>query len=169
MHALPPNAPENLYEAFDYIGSVRQPTVDDFRLMILLEAAGKDMYDALAESAPDPETRQLLIESGRDEYLHAERMAEVVTLLTGEPIAAPSRAENPYLAGWQKPELSVRLIENLINAEARGEAMYEGWAATCPNPDAARLLRMNGREETSHAERLRLVAERLTRCLRLHE
>lgn len=82
MRPLPANAPANLYEAFTYIGTVQKPSVDDLKLMILLEAAGKDMYDALAESAPDPESRQLLLESGRDEYLHAERLTEVVTLLT---------------------------------------------------------------------------------------
>lgn len=41
--------------------------------------------------------------------------------------------------------------------------MYEGWAATCPNPHAVKLLRMSGREETAHAERLRVVASRLGR------
>ena len=41
MYAPPPDAPTNLYEAFAYIGTVRQPSIDDLKLMLLLGAAGK--------------------------------------------------------------------------------------------------------------------------------
>jgi rubrerythrin len=161
MYALPPNAPTNLYEAFAYIGSVRQPTMDDLKLMLLLEAAGKVMYDDLAADAADPDVRQWLLESGQDEYLHAQRLAQVLTLLTNEPHSVPDSEENPYLVGWENPKLSADLVENLANAEAGGEALYEGWARSCPNPDAAKLLRQNGQEETAHAERMRLISKRL--------
>jgi len=63
MYALPHNAPANLYEAFAYIGSVRHATIDDLKLMLLLEAAGKEMYDDLAADAADPEIRSLLTEA----------------------------------------------------------------------------------------------------------
>lgn len=161
MYALPPNAPTNLYEAFAYIGSVRQPTLDDLKLMLLLEAAGKVMYDDLAADAVDSDVRQWLIESGEDEYLHAQRLAKVLTLLTNERHSVPGSEENPYLVGWEKPRLSAALVENLANAEAGGEELYEGWARSCPNPDAAKLLRENGREETDHSERMRLISQRL--------
>jgi rubrerythrin len=163
MHALPPNAPTNLYEAFAYIGSVRQPTIDDLKLMLLLEAAGKAMYQDLAADAADPDTGSLLIECGDEEYLHAQRLAQVLTLLTNEPHSVPASEENPYLVAWQKAALSAGLVDNLAAAEAGGEALYEGWAASCPNPDAAGLLRQNGYEETAHAERLRLIGQRLAR------
>lgn len=162
MYALPPNAPTNLYEAFAYIGSVRQPTIDDLKLMLLLEAAGKGMYDDLAADAVDPDVRHMLLESGQDEYLHAQRLAQVLSLLTNEPHSVPSSEENPYFVGWQKPDLSADLIEKLATAEAGGESLYEGWAKSCPNPDAATLLRENGSEEAVHAERMRLISQRLT-------
>ena len=161
MFTLPPNAPSNLYEAFAYIGTVRQPTIDDLKLMLLLEAAGKVMYDDLAADAADPDARKWLLESAQDEYLHAQRLAKVLALLTGEPHSVPDSEENPYLVGWEKPRLSAALVENLANAEAGGEALYEGWARSCPNPEAAKLLRQNGREESAHAERLRLISQRL--------
>lgn len=161
MPVLPPHAPTNLYEAFAYIGSVRQPTIDDLKLMLFLEAAGKTMYDDLAAAASDTDVRQWLLASGRDEYLHAERLAQVLTLMTSEPHSVPEPAENPYLVEWEKPTLSAALIKSLETAEAGGEALYEGWASSCPNPDAAKLLRENGREETAHAERMRLILQRL--------
>lgn len=161
MYTLPPNAPTNLYEAFAYIGSVRQPTMDDLRLMLLLEAAGKVMYDDLAADATDDGVRRWLLESAEDEYLHAKRLAQVLTLLTNEPHSVPDSEENPYLVGWEKPTLSAALVENLANAEAGGEALYEDWATSCPNPDAAELLCQNGREETAHAEHMRLIRQRL--------
>lgn len=161
MYAVSPNAPTNLYEAFAYIGSVRQPTLDDLKLMLLLEAAGKVMYEDLAADAVDHDVRQWLLESGEDEYLHAKRLAQVLTLLTNEPHSVPDAEENPYLVGWEKPKLSAALVENLANAEAGGEALYEGWAKSCPNSEAAKLLRQNGCEETAHAERMRLISQRL--------
>jgi len=164
MYALPPNAPTDLYEAFAYIGSVRQPTIDDLKLMLLLEAAGKVMYDDLAADAIDAEVGNLLTECGHEEYRHAERLAQVLSLLTNEPHSVPSSEDNPYLVAWQKPRLSADLVKNLAAAEAGGEALYEGWAQSCPHPEAARLLRLNGCEETAHAERLHLVSQRLRRA-----
>ena len=57
--------------------------------------------------------------------------------------------------------MTAALVENLANAEAGGEALYEGWAKSGPNPEAAKLLCQNGREETAHAERMRLISQRL--------
>lgn len=157
MYVLPPNAPANLYEAFAFIGSVRNPTLDDIKLMMLLEAAGKTMYDALAEDAPNEEARRLLLESGCDEYLHAERMAQIVGLLTDEPCSVPAPAENPYLVDWQKPRLTVELLEKLAAAEDNGGALYECWAQSCANAEAAGLMRLCGREEATHSERMRKI------------
>ncbi len=159
MYSLPPNAPVNLYEAFAYIGAVQAPSLDDLRLMLVLEAAGKAMYDSLAESAPNAESAQYLRESGLDELKHAERLAEILGLLTGAPCAVPAPEENPYLAEWEKPRLSMELIERLASAEANGGALYEGWAQVCSNAEAAALLRMSGREETAHAQRLHSIAQ----------
>lgn len=161
MYQLPPNAPADLYQAFAYIGSVRHPTLDDLKLMLVLEAAGKAMYDDLATDAADPDVSRLLIECGNEEYLHAERLAKVLTLLTNEPHSVPASQDNPYMVGWKKAILSADLVNNLAAAEAGGEALYVGWAASSPHPEAAALLRENGREETAHATRLQLISQRM--------
>jgi hypothetical protein len=129
--------------------------------MLLLEAAGKVMDDDLAAAAADPDVCQWIFESGQDEYLHAQRLAQVLALLTNEPHSVPDAEQNPYLVGWEKPKLSAALVESLANAKAGGEALYEGWARACPHPNAAKLLRQNGREETAHAKRMHLISKRL--------
>jgi hypothetical protein len=43
--------------------------------------------------------------------------------------------------------------EELGHAQA-GDAGYQGWADHEPDPQVARLLRLNGREETLHGERV---------------
>jgi hypothetical protein len=41
-----------------------------------------------------------------------------------------------------------------IAGELGGDAGYQGWADNEPDPEVARLLRLNGREETLHGERV---------------
>lgn len=161
MHKIPKGAPTNLYEAFSYIASVSQPKIDDLKLLVILEAAGKAMYDALAESVEDREVRALLQESGQDELLHAKRVSQAIVKLTGEAYPIPGTTENPYLVDWVKPVLTRDMIEGLVGAELGGEALYASWAANCPNAEAARLFEQNGSEEANHAQRLRVIAGRL--------
>lgn len=159
MYALPPGAPSNLADAFDHLASVRVPTVTDLTVMMLVEAAGKQMYDDLADGCADAGVRRLLQDSGRDEMVHAHRMAEVLQLLTRVPYLVPENSDNPYLAGRGKPDLSIPLLDHLIEAEANGQTLYETWAANCPNQEAAMLMRTSGREEMSHSLRLRQIRE----------
>ncbi|HVJ06669.1 MAG TPA: ferritin family protein [Candidatus Saccharimonadales bacterium] len=157
MHTLPANAPQNLYEAFAYIGSVTKPTIDDLKLMVILEAAGKAMYDELAAGA-NPRVQALLIDSGNDELTHACRLSEAIGKLTGTNYSVPEATENPYLTGWVKPDLTADLLNSLAQAEFGGEALYEHWAENCENSEARQLFRQNGREETSHGHRLKEVS-----------
>jgi rubrerythrin len=161
MHTLPSNAPANLYEAFTYIGSVVSPSLDDLRLMVILEAAGKAMYDDLASGNLERDVQSMLKASGRDELKHAVRVSEAIGKLTGTKYPVPVQEENPYLSGWAKPQLTAELVDDLAKEEFAGEALYEGWAAHCANPAAAELFRLNGREETSHGHRLQKVAKLL--------
>jgi hypothetical protein len=41
----------------------------------------------------------------------------------------------------------------IVKAELDGDAGYQRWADNEPDPEVARLLRLNGREETKHGER----------------
>ena len=48
--ARPAQAPESLFDAFAYIAAVETPTLDDLRLMVILEAAGKALYECMADA-----------------------------------------------------------------------------------------------------------------------
>lgn len=158
MYPIPEGRPTKLYDAFAYIGTVTRPTIDDLKLMVLLEAAGKAMYDDLAEDVAAPELQQLLRASGREEWLHAERMSRAVEILSGAAYPVPSHTQNPYMVDWVKPRLTRELADNLALAEAAGEAMYGGWADGIGNAEVAALFRQSGREETDHARRLEKIA-----------
>src|SRR6185312_25701 len=75
--------PKTANEAGAYIFTVSQPTLDDFKVMMLLEAAGQGFYAALAEAAPNIEVRALLEKSGREEVAHAHRVARVIKQVFG--------------------------------------------------------------------------------------
>ena len=47
-----------------------------------------------------------------------------------------------------------RELEKLAQGEFGGEKLYEVWADNTPNPEAARLFRLNGGEERGHGDRL---------------
>ena len=154
MYPIPAGRPSNMYEAFAYIGSVTAPTLDDFKLMVLLEAAGKSMYDDLADDVDAADLKALLIECGREEYLHAERMSRAILLLTGSAYPVPPSGENPYMVDWVKPRLTRELTASLAKAEAGGEKLYGDWATQCGNEEVAAMFQLSGREETYHAQRL---------------
>jgi rubrerythrin len=51
------------------------------------------------------------------------------------------------------------LFPAIAEGEMKGDAGYQKWADAEEDPEVQRLLRLNGREETKHAERLRQVVE----------
>jgi rubrerythrin len=149
--------PKTATEAGAYIFTVSQPTLDDMKMMVLLEAAGHGFYAALAEAAPNIEVRALLEKSGREELGHAHRVARVIKQVFGEDIAVPTPEQNPY---YMKPPglvVTHELLDSITQGENAGEALYEGWAAGLNDPEAARQLRQNGVEERGHGERAQLA------------
>lgn len=50
-----------------------------------------------------------------------------------------------------------------MQGEINGDAGYQMWADAESNEEVARLLRLNGREETIHAGRAQQVADILAR------
>jgi len=159
---LPANMPEDSDAAFAYIGTVTAPTVDDFKLMIYLEASGQGFYQALADVAPTPEISDLLARTGREEMAHAHRLQKVIEQISGESFAVPTPEENPYFAVPEGIELTEELLGTIAEGEFGGELLYEGWAQSLDNEDAAKLLRQNGKEERIHGERAQQVVGLLT-------
>ena len=61
-----------------------------------------------------------------------------------------------------KKELGVDDMKLMILLETAGEPLYEKLASMVSDEESAKLLRMNGREETAHAHRLKQAIELLT-------
>jgi rubrerythrin len=153
MSGLPADAPLNSGEAFARINAVTHPTVDDFKMMVYLEASAKTSYYEMAESAPTAEIAELLQANGREELAHAHRVANVIKLVSGEDFKVPAPEENQYVAPTGR-KVERALLETLVKAENNGNDLYETWASHTENAEAAVLLRQNGVEEIRHGERV---------------
>ena len=53
--------------------------------------------------------------------------------------------------------LGAELLAVIVQAERDGDAGYQRWADREDDPEVQRLLRLNGREETVHGERVAQV------------
>jgi hypothetical protein len=153
---LPPEAPQSLGEAFAHLGTVTAPSVADLKVMVLLEAAGLTLYEKTAEGTEHPGVIALLRHNGREELAHAHRVSKAILAISGEDFPPPEPADNPYLQGGAMPFAAVTPegLTKLAQGEFGGEALYESWAANTANAEAARLMRLNGKEETDHGNRL---------------
>jgi len=157
MVELTENMPKDATAAGAYIFTVTKPTLDDLKVMVMLEAAGQGFYAALAEAAPNIEVRALLEKSGREELGHAHRVARVIKQVFGQDFAVPAPEQNPY---YMKPAglaVTPELLDSITQGENAGEALYDGWAAGLDDAEAARQLRQNGVEERGHGERAQLA------------
>jgi rubrerythrin len=153
--ALPAGAPTTMGAAFAHINSVTSPTLDDLKVMVLLEAAGLALYDGLAAETDNAAVVALLQHNGREELAHAHRVAKAIHALSGEAFPPPAAPDNPYLAAaLPKMPVTADSLKGLAHGEFGGEALYESWAAAIGNEEAARQFRLNGKEEADHGQRL---------------
>ena len=153
MTSKPDNMPPDFESALGYIMSVAAPTLDDFKLMAYVEAGGEAFYAGLANGAPNPQIKDLLAKNGREERAHANRLKRVIEKLSGDNFEVPEPADNPYHAEPEGVPVDADFLDFLIDAENGGDALYQDWASTVEDDECAGLLRQNGKEETTHAER----------------
>lgn len=152
---LPTGAPQTLSEAFGYIKELTEPTLDDLKMMVLVEAAGQELYFDMSAGSDNPEVVALLKHNGRDELAHSHRISKAILAISGESYPPPEASDNPYLQGpIPRAPLTVEGLRGLAEGEFDGEQMYEAWAASTSNEEAARLFRLNGKEEADHGNRL---------------
>ena len=52
------------------------------------------------------------------------------------------------------PFLDADILRMIVDAEVQGDAGYQKWADNEPDPEVERILRLNGREESLHGERI---------------
>ncbi|MEY4160310.1 MAG: hypothetical protein RLZZ136_931 [Pseudomonadota bacterium] len=155
IRTLPPQAPTTLSAAFAHINQVTAPSVEDLKIMVLLEAAGLELYRTLAAGTNNPAVAALLENNGREEMAHAHRVAKAILAISGEAYPPPELRDNPYLTeALPQMPVSAERLTGLAHGEFAGETLYETWAANTRNEEAARQFRQNGKEETEHAKRL---------------
>jgi rubrerythrin len=155
MTDRPANMPPDFESALGYIMGVSAPTIDDFKLMVYVEAGGEAFYAGLANAAPNQGIKDLLNQNGREERAHAHRVKRVIEKLSGEKFDVPEPADNPYYVEPEGMTVDEDMLKFLIEAEIGGEALYEGWASGVGDAECADLLRQNGKEEIRHGERAR--------------
>jgi rubrerythrin len=153
--AIPQGSPQTLNEAFKHIYTIEKPTIDDLKVMLLVEAAGLTLYAETAKGTDHQGVRDLLNHNGREEMAHAHRVSKAIKALTGEDFPPPAATDNPYLAG-EIPSTPVTAegLTKTADAEFGGDALYSRWADAIGNEEAAALFRQNGREESDHGNRL---------------
>jgi Mn-containing catalase len=153
---FPNNVPHSLGDAFGHIYTVTSPTVDDLKLMVLIESAGKTLYEHSATGTHHPGVIELLHQNGREELAHAYRVAKAIKAISGENYPPPEPADNPYLQGSPSPAapLTAGALTKLADTEFGGDALYARWADHIGNEEAAALFRLNGKEESEHGNRL---------------
>lgn len=155
---LPANAPRTTQETFAHIRRLMDGAdVDDLKILALAEAIGQQLYDDLAEQAQSPQVRELLLQSGREEMLHAHRVGQAIEILTGEPFPIPPIGENPLYTTLDPTPLTKASLTKLAQGEYAGEALYAGVASRFTDPQVLAIFAQNGREEVEHGERLQSV------------
>ena len=159
---LPPNAPRTSAEAFAYIGNLPdRVTIDDLKILALVEAIGKELYDDLASRTSDAAVAELLRANGREELVHAHRVSEAIEILTGTAFPIPPIGKNPIYTPLDPMPVTRESLIKLADAEFGGRDLYAGVAASFEAEAAKELFAKNGEEERGHGERLLRAADLL--------
>ena len=160
--SIPSGYPGASTDALQLLYQRSRPSLDDLRVMSMIESAGESYYLGLVALVSNAEAKELLLSNARDERRHAERLVKAYALLGGGTLSLPADDENPYAATLRAPsadEFNADYFSFLADAEDQGHDGYERWAASEPNPEIASLYRLNAREETLHGKRDRRVRE----------
>jgi rubrerythrin len=134
---------------------------DALRQMFTTELGGEDFYNTLADRIDNEGAAKLLRNNGREEAGHARRLLRAISLKAGHNVDPTSDMLTP--TAIQLPDsISLALLSTVMEAEVQGDVSYQRWAENEPDPRVARLLRLNGREESIHAGRVEQVIGLLT-------
>src|SRR5688500_2473796 len=130
--------------------------VPELDVLYRLEHNAAEVYERMADLLDDDAAAEVLRRNGREELGHAKRVRRIISLKAGADYVPP-----PYLEDrWEVtlPEhIAPEVLAAMVEGERGGQADYERWAASEPDPEVARLLRVSGQEEMKHGERLAAV------------
>ena len=157
MSLLPPGFSDDVFGAFGVLKGRDVLSVDDLKVLALIEVSGEYLYQAMARVVPDDACKALLKRNGQEERGHAHRMLKAIALKGGD-FALPPDEEIPFVRNTpQEMPTNAEFLAMLAGAEDDGDLVYQRWADAEPDPEVAKLLRQNGREEARHGERVNEV------------
>jgi rubrerythrin len=135
------------------LGALDQLDAAAMELLFRLECSGEDFYNLLAERVGNDDAAELLRRNGREELGHARRVQRAIGIKLGRDYEPSGEALERFPI--ELPEtVGVELLPLVVQGELDGDAGYQRWADHEPDAEVARLLRLNGREETKHGERV---------------
>ncbi len=143
---------QDFFAAAASLGQIDTLDVAAMELLIKVENSGEDFYNLLADRVGNDEAGELLRRNGREEVGHARRISRAIAIKLGTDYEPSSEVLERFTVPL--PDVvGLELFPLIIKAELDGDAGYQRWADNEPDPEVARLLRLNGREETKHGER----------------
>ena len=161
MRQLPPEYPSEAFAAFDFLKTRERLSIEDLKVLAMIECYGETFYELLAQGVADEEARALLQRNAAEERGHAQRCVKAIGLLGGQ-WQLPAKADNPFMAlAPAAIPLDAELVRLLEQGEIDGDLAYQQWADREPLAQVAQLYRQNGREEIRHCERVGQVKAKL--------
>jgi rubrerythrin len=127
--------------------------VPAMELLYRLECSGEDFYNALADRISNDAAADLLRKNGREELGHARRVQRAISIRLGHDYEPPPEVQERFSIPLPDT-IPLEIFPAIVKAEIDGDAGYQQWADQETDPEVARLLRLNGREETKHGERV---------------
>jgi len=144
----------DFFSAVAALGAIEVLDVDAMRLLYRVECAGEDFYNLIADRVGDGRAADLLRRNAREERGHAERVRKAIAVKLGTPSYEPTDADRAPYAVPLPETISAELFALIVQGEIDGDKGYQRWADRESDPEVQRLLRLNGREETVHGERV---------------
>jgi len=148
----------DFFEATARIGTAETLDLETLELLIRVENSGDVLYNALADRIGNEEAAELLRRNGREEVGHARRMMKVMSLKTGTEYEPSAEVLEKFSVDLPDT-IDLAMLPLIVAGEMQGDAGYQAWADRETDEEIIRLLRLNGREETKHAERITQVIE----------
>lgn len=152
----------DFFSAVGALGSIEQLDVEAARLLYRIECAGEEFYNLIADRIGNEEAASLLRKNAREERGHAERVRKVIALKLGQALYEPNAEDTAGYAIPLPDQIPVELLPVIVQGEIDGDKGYQQWADRESDPEIQRLLRLNGREETVHGERVSAVLQILS-------
>jgi rubrerythrin len=148
----------DFFSASQAVAKAKEMDLATMELVFRLENSGEEFYNALADRVDNAEAAELLRRNGREERGHARRLQRAISIKLGQDWE-PSEEVMQNFAIPLPDEIGIDVFPAIVKAEIDGDTGYQRWADRESDPEVARLLRLNGREETIHGERVSKALE----------